>query len=136
MKIIRFALWALFTTWLVSIFYLASLPQKELPEILAVRFMDKVAHFFAFAMGGALLVAALQFGKRPFGIPRRYFAIAFILLIAVANEMYQLLIPSRSGADLADMSANTIGAVVGIFLCRKLLRIPYFQNLAPVNELD
>ncbi|MCX7713116.1 MAG: VanZ family protein [Chthoniobacterales bacterium] len=135
MKILRFVLWFLFTCWLITIFYLASLPQKEIPTILSVIFMDKIAHFFAFLIGGFLFLAALHVTPPIFRIDPVFFSITFAIFIGLANEFYQIFVPTRTGADLPDIIANTFGSITGIAICqsirKKVLPIALDQKTLP-----
>ncbi len=85
---------------------------------------DKFLHFSAFALGGALLAAALH---ASFRWPWRRLALcaaAVLALFGASDEWHQLYTPNRSGADVYDWLADALGALTGAagFLTAQLLR--------------
>ncbi|MGM0983085.1 MAG: VanZ family protein [Pseudomonadota bacterium] len=79
-------------------------PSSELPEALP---WDKASHFIGYA-GLAGLV----------GLAGVYLPLAFltVLLLGIAIEFAQLLVPGRSGGDWADILANGLGACAAVLL--------------------
>ncbi|SEL22666.1 VanZ family protein [Halomonas daqiaonensis] len=79
-------------------------PSSELPETLP---WDKASHFIGYA-GLAGLV-----GLSGVRLPLAFLA---ALLLGIAIEFAQLLVPGRSGGDWADMLANGLGAGAAVLL--------------------
>lgn len=109
--------WGLFAAWCAAIFYLSSLPSDELPTpLFGIPGFDKVAHVGAFAVGAALLAAALRFstawGKWRIAVV----AVLGLALFGATDEWHQLYTPNRSGADPYDWLADVIGAA-GAMAC-------------------
>ena len=74
---------------------------------------DKVAHFVAYAVGAVLLTLALRWNTA-WSWPRIvWFTIAAISFYGVTDEWHQLYTPHRSGGDLADWTADALGAIAG-----------------------
>ena len=74
---------------------------------------DKVAHFVAYAIGAVLLALALRWNTE-WSWPRIVCStIAAISLYGVTDEWHQLYTPHRSGADIGDWTADTLGGIAG-----------------------
>jgi VanZ family protein len=109
-------------------FYLSSLPgdRIHLPEF---RFSDKVAHFIAYAGLGAMLSARHALRARLRGrridagasasIGRDPLALVVGILFGVSDEIHQLFVPLRE-FSFADMSADALGILVGVWVVRKI----------------
>lgn len=78
------------------------MPGSELPDSLP---SDKINHL----MGYAGLAALIALSGQRYGWAAAL-AVGFGLMI----EWAQLYVPGRSGADLLDMAANLVGALLGI----------------------
>ena len=113
--LLAFFLWAALFVWAGAILWLSSLGAEELPPAAFVAW-DKLNHFVAFAAGGWLAASAVRVS-----IPsRRIGALLLTAALVVAcfgafDEMFQLLSPGRSGADLYDWIADLLGASFGAF---------------------
>ena len=103
--------------WFVTLWFLsASHPMpKNGPEI---PHLDKVAHFTYFCMGGIFLSASglvlWPFFKRH----RIRFFCAVVLIGAVIgrlDEYHQTFTPGRSGNDMGDWVADSLGCSFGAF---------------------
>lgn len=125
--LLAFFLWSALVVWAGAILWLSSLGAEELPRA-AFMAWDKLNHFAAFAAGGWLAASAVRVS-----IP---FLRAGTLLLAAAlvvasfgafDEMFQLLSPGRSGADLYDWIADLLGASFGAFF--SLLTHGIFERL-------
>lgn len=105
--------WTLFTTWLIGLTVLSSLPGSDFGPLPFFE-ADKVVHFLLFAAGAVPLMFALL---QTFRQPRwrlAIFAWGIMLFIAVGDEVHQRFTPGRSGTDLGDMTADALGAAFGI----------------------
>ena len=86
---------------------------KKIEEMNAFDVSDKVAHFAAFAVGAVPLALALKWNTK-WAWPRIVgVAIAAISLYGVTDEWHQLYTPLRSGADVGDWTADTLGGIAG-----------------------
>jgi VanZ family protein len=99
--------------YMAFIFYLSSMPEPPLPS--AVN--DKEAHFSGYALLGLLTAraAAGGFGRR---VTRTIAlaAIAIAIAYGISDEFHQSFVPGRD-ADLHDVYADGIGAVMGTVAC-------------------
>ncbi|MDZ7853844.1 MAG: VanZ family protein [Halomonas sp.] len=79
-------------------------PSSELPETLP---WDKASHFIGYAGLAGLI-----------GLAGVYLPLGFLaaLLLGIAIEFAQLLVPGRSGGDWADILANGLGAGAALLL--------------------
>ena len=109
-------LWTALAAWGLAILWLSSLSPPELPPA-AFLAWDKLNHIAAFAAGGWLAATALRIS-----MPSRRagallpMAVLFVASFGAFDEMFQLLSPGRSGADLYDWIADLLGAVAGALL--------------------
>ena len=83
--------------------------------------IDKLVHLILFTSIGALLWIAAG-GRRVFVV------LGVAVLLGVLDESVQWLSPGRS-AEWLDLLADTIGAVLGVWVCRQLAR----RFLPPVS---
>jgi VanZ family protein len=101
--------WPSLLAWTVAVFVASTVPQPRGPEIDLPVPLDKIAHGFAYAVLGALVVRAVW--RRP----SRALLIAAGLLGAVAYgallEGWQHLI--GRDAELGDVVADAVGAAIG-----------------------
>ncbi len=115
-RFLTLGLWGAVVFWAGSVLWLSSLSPRDLPEA-AFLFSDKFNHFVAFALGGWLTASALR-------LPRTSAPVAGLLLLAVAlvaafgghDEAMQTFTPGRTGGDLHDWIADSLGAVAGALL--------------------
>lgn len=111
--------------WAAFIMLLCGLPGSDLPDInfWDIDIEDKIAHAGVFGVLGFLMVyGSVRRKAKPF-ISRKH--TLNLILVATAygalTEIFQdLFFPSRFG-DITDFIADTIGAVLGILVARKLL---------------
>jgi VanZ family protein len=102
--------------WAGSVFWLSSMSGTQIEELNVVRLWDKAAHFLAFALGGFVLCLALRLNTRWSGKRAFFTAAAVISFFGATDEWHQLFTARRSGADLGDWTADTLGAIVGAAL--------------------
>lgn len=98
--------WAGAMLWAATIFALSARP--TLPVSLGSG-RDKVVHFLAYALLGALLARAVE-------EPRRLWLAALLgVAYGASDEMHQRYVPGRS-AELADLAADALGVVAAVSL--------------------
>ncbi len=110
---IRLASWFAVAAWALGIFILSSLSGKKIEEMNAFEISDKVAHFGAYAVGAVVLVLALRWNTEWSWRRIVWVTIAAISLFGATDEWHQLYTPHRSGGDLADWTADALGAIAG-----------------------
>ncbi len=116
-KRITTLLWAAFVVWGITLFILSSIPGNRM-EPLPFPQADKVVHTIIFATGSALLAFAFF---RTFGHSAlKTSALVFVamVLIGFGDEFHQTFTPGRSGDDPGDLTADAIGALIGIVAAR------------------
>jgi VanZ family protein len=115
----RLVLWGPVVLLTGLIFYVSSLPD---PGPLPSSVSDKSAHFWAYAVLGALWMRALAGGVPP-GVTRGRFITAVIAtaLYGASDEFHQLFVPGRS-AELADLAADAAGGLVGAAIVAAIAR--------------
>lgn len=97
---------------MAAIFYVSSLPQVPIP-----LGADKPWHAIAY-LGLAVVVVRAVAGGLPRRVDRRIasLAIAMAVTYAVTDEVHQMFVPGRT-ADVADLIADTAGALAGTAAC-------------------
>ncbi len=108
--------WIGIVVWAGAITILSSMRPDQLEDLTTLKFWDKAEHFLAFAAGAANLALALRW-SRPWPAAR----IALVSILAIAcfaavDEIHQLFTPGRSGGDVFDWIADTLGAAAGAWL--------------------
>lgn len=99
--------WLPAAAWAATIFWLSSrssVPGPELPYI------DKVAHFGAYAVLGALLAFAADRSRVPLLL-----AVGVGLAYGASDEVHQMFVPGRS-PDVLDWAADTAGVLTACLL--------------------
>jgi VanZ family protein len=86
---------------------------ERIEEINVFHVWDKAAHFAAFAVGAALLALALRWNTEWAWRQIVLVALVAVSLYGATDEWHQLYTPKRSGADLFDWLADTLGAIAG-----------------------
>jgi VanZ family protein len=110
---LRLGSWFAVAAWACAIIVLSSLSGERIEEINVLHLWDKAAHFAAFAVGGMLLALALRWNTEWLWRRIAIVSIAAISLFGATDEWHQLYTPKRSGADVRDWFADTLGAIVG-----------------------
>ena len=123
----RFLSWLPAAAAMALIFWLSSLPGDELP-LPEFRFADKLAHFLAYAVLGALIgwrhSLRVRLGGRPeeprpgAWFPDTAGALAGILF-GLSDEVHQLFVPMRLFA-WSDFAADGLGVLAGLRLMARL----------------
>ena len=106
------------------IFLQSSFPASE--SIPVLPFVDKCLHFAAYALLGALVLRAVRrhFGNHQITIVM-ILSITLTTLYGFSDELHQSFVPSRS-ADAADLLADALGAVFGVFVYRYVVKRVFF----------
>lgn len=132
--------WILCVLWACGVLILSSIrgdffPRLDIPLRLFGVGMDKVVHFGLFLVGGFLLTGAL---RQSFNWTwRRLFLVTFIslALFGASDEIHQLFTPHRSGADVGDWIADTLGGVAGLLLLYLAYGIRLFRKRCATHLL-
>lgn len=99
---------------MIGITILSSLSGDQLPAAVSgFPGEDKVLHFVAFTVGGVLLALALRHSTRWSWTKIFLLTVCGISLFGMIDELHQLFTPKRSGADVGDWTADTLGGVAG-----------------------
>ena len=110
---LRTGSWIAVAFWALGIFILSSISGSDIAKMNIFDIWDKAAHFTAFATGAVLLALALRWNTE-WSLKRVvWFTIVAISLYGVSDEWHQLYTPHRSGADVGDWTADTLGAIAG-----------------------
>lgn len=120
--------WLAVAAWAGAVFCLSALSGDEVEKLNIFELWDKAAHFLAFAAGGLLMAHALRLSS---AWPWRRIVLAAALAVSLyggADEWHQLYTPKRSGADLGDWIADTLGALSGA------LALSFFHARYPRND--
>ncbi|GAB6282358.1 MAG: hypothetical protein STSR0008_11030 [Ignavibacterium sp.] len=103
------------------LFILTSIPINKLPEI---GLSDKIEHFGAYLVLSFLLNLAFRFQNKIklFSERPNLFSFLFAFIYGVFDEIHQAFIPGRD-CDLFDLTADTIGAILGLIIILFLSKI-------------
>ena len=127
--------WALVVVWAVTIFILSSLSGQEIEKISPFQLWDKAEHFIAYTSGAMLLAFALKLSTK--WSWKRVVLVAAVIISAfgATDEIHQLFTPGRSGADVRDWSADTLGALAGATIACGIYAVSQRKNsLAPTAD--
>ncbi len=114
---IFFFYWFPIFIYCLVLFVQSSFPASEnIPSIIG---FDKVLHFFAYALLGALFLRAFRANPTS-GNTMILLALSIILssLYGMSDEIHQAFVPSRS-ADVFDAVADTLGSICGVLAYNK-----------------
>ena len=103
---------------------------SELDKIAAFEMWDKAEHFIAFGAGAVNLALALCWSTAWSWKRLAVFAIIAISVFGAVDEIHQLFTDKRSGADVFDWTADTLGALTGALLT-VLVYARYFSTPRP-----
>lgn len=109
-------LWsALVSIWAAVLWWLSS--QSELPSPAKFEGIDKIEHTLYFAAGGMCFLL----GLRTAGFARKttsaiLLTVLFCAIAGLLDEWHQTFTPGRSGGDVWDWAADTLGGFVGAWL--------------------
>jgi VanZ family protein len=112
---LRILTWIGVIAWAVTITVLSSMRPDELEKLSSVKLWDKAEHFIAFALGAANLALALRWNTKWPVARVALVSLAAISFFGAVDEIHQLSTPGRSGGDISDWSADTLGAAAGVW---------------------
>ena len=113
---LKSAAWLAVAAWAGGIFWLSSRTGSEINEMNIFDVWDKAAHFSAFLAGAVALGIALRWSTAWTWTRIAIFAALAISLYGASDEYHQLFTPHRSGADVGDWLADTLGAATGALI--------------------
>lgn len=125
--------WLPVMVYCTAIFIQSSLPAVE--KLFFVRFSDKLYHFFAFAILGALFLRAYA-RSFPRQHPHRQFLVAAVsvALYGISDEYHQHFVTNRV-ADTVDALADVFGGVCGVWAYQRLTAT-YFSGMPYHSRID
>lgn len=109
-------LWsALVSIWAAVLWWLSS--QSKLPSPAKFEGIDKIEHALYFAAGGMCFLL----GLRTAGFARKttsaiFLTVLFCAITGLLDEWHQTFTPGRSGGDVWDWAADTLGGFIGAWL--------------------
>lgn len=107
--------------WFGTLYWLSS--QSHLPSPVSFDGVDKLEHATFFAIGGVCFLLSVRFA----GLARTrrtaiVVTVLFCALVGGFDEWHQTYTPGRSGGDVWDWSADTLGGFLGAFIAMGLQR--------------
>ncbi|MBL9178029.1 MAG: VanZ family protein [Verrucomicrobiaceae bacterium] len=101
--------------WAAVLWWLSS--QSKLPSPAKFEGIDKIEHTLYFAAGGMCFLL----GLRTAGFARKttsaiLLTVLFCAITGLLDEWHQTFTPGRSGGDVWDWAADTLGGFVGAWL--------------------
>ncbi len=106
----RLWLWGPVIAYMAVIFYESSMTNAPLPP----HWSDKFAHAVGYALLGGLVARAVAGGfPRPLTALSAFVSVGIAVLYGASDEWHQRFVPGRT-ADLHDLAADAIGAVVAV----------------------
>lgn len=110
---LRTLAWIGVGVWAGTITVLSSMRPDQLERLTTLIFWDKAEHFLAFAAGAGNLALGLRWSRTWPAARIALVTIVAISCFAAVDEIHQLFTPGRSGADVFDWIADTLGAALG-----------------------
>ena len=103
--------------WAGVIFYLSGLTGPEVEQALPMAMWDKALHFAAFATGAFLLAGALRLSAGWNWAVILPITLVLVSLYGASDEWHQQFTPGRSGMDVGDWIADSLGGIGGSLIC-------------------
>ncbi|MGB2403436.1 MAG: VanZ family protein [Akkermansiaceae bacterium] len=103
----------LFACWFIILWLLSS-GNPSFKSAAEIPYLDKLAHFIYFYIGGALLTIAS--GLKWHGLSRMRLFLTVVIICSVIgrlDEYHQSYVPGRTGNDNGDWFADTVGGLSG-----------------------
>jgi len=111
--------WFAVGVWLVVLLCASS--QAGIMPPMYFTWQDKVEHASYFCAGGLCFYFALRYGSPQMSVKAVCIAtVLFCSLIGVSDEWHQSFVPGRSGNDVWDWTADTIGGLLAAMLGRRI----------------
>lgn len=129
-KWLRILAWWGVGIWATAVTVLSSMTRPEIEALTPFQVWDKAAHFIAFTAGAVNLALALCWSTAWSWKRVAIFTIIAISIYGAVDEIHQLFTPNRSGADVFDWSADTLGGTAGALLT-VLVYARYFSTPRP-----
>ena len=109
-----FIYWFPIILYCLLIFIQSSYPSIErTPEL---PYLDKVLHFVAYALLGALFLRAFKTSRIKDNLKFMLILSVFLsFLYGISDEIHQHFVPYRS-ADLMDVLADMLGGLMGVYI--------------------
>lgn len=114
-NLFKFLLWAITISYMLLIFYLSQL-SSPLPVSLPSG-LDKVLHFFEYAVLGCLLYISLRYSGNRYPL---FLALLLANSYAFTDEFHQYFIPMRD-ASLLDLFSDIAGATVAVLTTERII---------------
>ncbi len=109
-------LWRTFVLLWAGILYWLS-EQSKLPSPAKFEGIDKLEHVVYFAAGGMCFLLSLHLAGFARSLTMAIlFTMLFCSLVGALDEWHQTFTPGRSGGDVWDWTADTIGGFIGAIL--------------------
>ncbi|WP_018969549.1 VanZ family protein [Rubritalea marina] len=115
------ALWLIaWIIWFATLWILSSAPDMD--QLPPIPMRDKILHFGYFFLGAGLLYVVLHHLMQ-----RRTTALKVALCTAIGiatgviDEFHQSFVPGRCGNDLGDITADTLGSLIGALIMAKIV---------------
>jgi len=124
-RLSRLSAWGALLAYMGVIFYLSH--QSTLPVPMAFPNQDKLMHFGAYAILGALASHAFTGAGLRGAL---WWAIAFASAYGVSDEFHQSFVPGRS-VDFFDWVADTLGAAAGTAVYARIAAARYREAEGP-----
>ncbi|MDT7829523.1 VanZ family protein [Pricia sp. S334] len=118
---IAFLVWMGLVTWAS----LATFPEEDTPD-LGIPHFDKLVHFgfyFGAAVLGTLYVREAMHDSPPLTRTLIYVALGTIIYGIIIEVLQHILTVDRQ-ADIFDVVANSLGAIIGVWVLNKLFSSP------------
>lgn len=109
-------LWRTFVLLWAGVLYWLS-EQSKLPSPAKFEGIDKLEHAIYFAAGGMCFLLSLRLaGFAKSTVTAIFFTMLFCSLVGALDEWHQTFTPGRSGGDVWDWTADTLGGLIGAIL--------------------
>jgi VanZ family protein len=111
---------------------ISHLSNPPIPELMHFRFADKLMHFGAYFVVGALALVGSARRRLSLGRAAVVEAVLIATLHGALDELHQGFVPGRD-ASFGDLAADFLGASLGAWLCAWLLS--RYTSLRPTMRL-
>ncbi len=105
---------------LATLSLISHLSNPPIPELMHFRFADKLMHFGAYSVVGALALVGSARRRLSLGRAALMEAVLVATVHGALDEVHQGFVPGRD-ASFGDLAADFLGACVGAWLCARFL---------------